>query len=328
MALSPEPHAGVLRKRVLVVGGSGFIGSHLVDRLLELGAEVCVMSRSEGLLAPIGRDPRLRFVKADILDAPATIAAIRDFAPDVLVQLSAHPDGEECHAQALQSIQTNVTGTLNVLEGFCQAPGELYLYGDSVKTFGNVPVPYREETPPSPTSSYAVAKLAGWQLCELYARIRGIRAAAIRPTLVYGPRQRFNVVSFVVNCVLDGRLEIALSGGHQTRDPLYVDDAVEAYVAAIRRGDAIAGRRIAIGGGHECTVQALGEKVVRLMRGTQKVVCVAQAARPTEIWRSFSDNAEAGEALGWRPRVDLDTGLARTIDWIGANQRRPQLRQA
>ncbi len=226
------------------------------------------------------------------------------------MQLSAHPDGEESHAQAQQSIQTNVTGTLNALEGFCTCSGELYLYGDSVKVYGNCDVPYREDAPTRPNSSYAVAKLAGWQLCELYSRVRGVTAAAIRPTLVYGPGQRFNVVSFVVNSVLDGRLEIPLSGGTQTRDPLYIDDAVSAYVAAIRRGRTVAGRRIVIGGGAECTVQSLGETVVRLMKGNQKVMSVAQAARPTEIWRSFADNLEAGQILGWKPEVSLEEGLA------------------
>lgn len=317
-----------LRKRILVIGGSGFIGSLLVDRLVALGAEVCVMARTEGLLSPASRHARLRFVRGDILDAVRTIGTIREFAPDVLVQLSAHPDGDENHTQALQAVQTNVTGTLNALEGFCQARGELYIYGDSVKVYGNGEVPYREDGHPRPTSSYAVAKLAGWQLCELYARVHGVAVAAIRPTLVYGPRQRFNVISLVVNSVLDGRLEIPLAGGQQTRDPLFVDDAIAAYVAAIRSGRAIDGRRIVIGGGRELSVQDLAETIVRLMRGNQRVVAVSRAARPTEIWRSYSDNVEAGRILGWSPAVGLEAGLARTIEWIGAHQRQPLTRQA
>src|SRR5512132_1521380 len=87
-----------LRKRVLVIGGSGFIGSHLVDRLLALGAEVGVIARTEGLLAPLPSNRRFRFMRGDILDAAKSIDAIREFAPEVLVQLSAHPDGEESHA--------------------------------------------------------------------------------------------------------------------------------------------------------------------------------------------------------------------------------------
>ena len=312
-----------LDKRVLVVGGTGFIGSHLVDRLLASGATVGVMARSTGVLESLPQRPGYELIDCDIRDAAATTLGIRNFAPQIVVHLCAHPDWAESHVQAERAIETNVMGTLNVLEGFHQAKGEFFLYGDSVKVFGNCEVPYRADTHPQPTSSYAMSKLAGWHLCELYARINGVHAASIRPTLVYGPRQRFNVISFVVNRVLDGQPAIELSGGHQTRDPLYIDDAIDAFMLAIRRGPAIAGRSIVIGGGSELTVQALGETIVRLMGGSQRVVTVAGTTRPTEIWRSFSDNAEALEMLGWQPSHDLATGLRRTIAWIGERQRAP-----
>jgi UDP-glucose 4-epimerase len=113
---------------------------------------------------------------------------------------------------------------------------------------------------------------------------------------------------------------IRLDGGDQTRDPLYVDDAVDAFIHAAHAGAKLAGRVINIGGGEEQTVEQLARRIVQWMNSSVPVVSAPCRRRPTEISRSFCDNAEAAQLLGWQPRTDLETGVRRTIDFITASR--------
>jgi UDP-glucose 4-epimerase len=300
--------------RVLVTGAGGFLGSHMVERLVQEEAQVTALSRSEGRLSALaGGASSFIFVPCDLTDSRLASETIARFAPEILFHFASHPDGDETFAQARASFQANLLGTLNALEAFSRARGRLFVLADSCKVYGNGPVPYRETQPLQPRSSYAISKAAAWQVCELYAEVKGLATVAVRPTMIYGPRQAYNLISFVVDCVLEGKPEVRLKGGSQTRDPLYVDDAIDAFLAAARHGASLAGRAVNIGGGTEHTVADLAAAVVRHMGAHLDVVSVPERARPTEMWRSYCDNAEARECLGWRPCTSLDEGLERTI---------------
>jgi nucleoside-diphosphate-sugar epimerase len=318
---TPATGRDLSKSRILVTGGSGFIGSHLCERLVARGASVGVLARTPRLLEGSPAYRRCDFIAHDLRNQEASTAAIAAFRPDVLVHLAARPDGREDCEQANACTQTNVLGTLAALEGLRRAGGALLVYGDSTKVYGNAPVPYHESMPLAPTSSYAIAKAAGWQLCQLHARLHGTGICAVRPTIVYGPRQGFNLFTFVAEAVRRGAPEVQLDGGEQTRDPLYIDDAIDAYVAVIEAGDRVLGRAINIGGGRERTVSELAALVVRQLGGTQRVIGIAAQARPTEIWRSWCDNREAEALIGWRPRVGLDEGLRTTLSALGYDLR-------
>jgi nucleoside-diphosphate-sugar epimerase len=206
--------------------------------------------------------------------------------------------------------------TLNALEAFRLASGKLFVYGDSCKVYGNCNVPYLEAMPAQPISAYAIAKSAGWQLCDLYSRVHNLCAVSIRPTMIYGPRQSFNLISFVVDCVLDGKREVVLDGGSQTRDPLYVDDAVAAFVSTACLGSTLSRRIVNIGGGNEQSVLQLAELVLELMDADLRVVEAPSRTRPTETKRSYCDNRESRTMLDWQPRVSLREGLSRTIEYL------------
>jgi nucleoside-diphosphate-sugar epimerase len=130
------------------------------------------------------------------------------------------------------------------------------------------------------------------------------------------------LISFVVDRVLEGKGEIPLMGGSQTRDPLYITDAIDAFLAAARGGLDGAGRVINIGGGREISVHQLAQEVVRMMGANVKIVIQSRQARPTEIWRSYCDNREAGEVLGWQPRTSLEDGLRSTIRFLTETKQR------
>jgi nucleoside-diphosphate-sugar epimerase len=300
------------RRRIAVLGATGFIGSHLVERLVAEGADVLAISRT------VGRLDRLRTVRGDcaialcdLRDFDGLLRALQLFRPDTVYHLAAHPDGPESFAQFMQALEVNGVGLVNALHAAARSGAGLFVYGDSTKVYGNAGVPYRLSAPTSPLCSYAVMKAAGWQLCQLATACSGMQVSAVRPTFVYGPRQGTNLVSHVIACVAAGK-PIRLQGGDQTRDPLYVDDAVEAF-AAVPRHETAWGQAIPIGGGRELTVSAICDAVLAAIGMRVPVLANAEPPRATEVWRSTSDNADAHRLLDWQPRVSLATGLARTV---------------
>jgi len=300
----------VNRQRIMVTGGTGFIGSHLALSLLSSGESCAVMTRNSGIV-------RTRLgclvVKADLRDPEALHDALCGYRPDVVIHLASWPDAEESHQQARECLQNNAMGTLNLLEAMRASGCQRILYGDSTKVFGDIEGSCHGNLPAHPISSYAISKLCGWKLCKLYQRLHGFRVVSIRPTLVYGPGQPHNLISYVSGRILEGASNISLQGGSQTRAPLYIDDAVAAYLAAMQRLDELSGRVIAIGGGLEISVFEIASMIVDIMGSDAKLCVETDNIRATDTRRSCCDNEYAAGLLGWRPRISLHEGLQRTL---------------
>ena len=299
-------------RRVAVVGATGFIGSHLTERLVWNGANVLAVTRSvnrlENLKSVVGE---CQVTVADILDRQSIGDSLRDFKPETVYHLAADVDASESFGHMTKCLESNAIGTANVLEAAHGGGAELVVYGDSSKVYGNGPVPYRESQPEAPICSYAVGKCAGWQLCRLVRSLTGMAVSSLRPTFVYGPRQNPNLITYVEKCARLGQ-PVRLMGGSQTRDLLYVGDAVRAFIATATE-HAAWGRAIPIGGGCEITVARLCRKILELLDSRVAIIADAQKPRQTEIWRSYCDNAEARELLGWSPEVSLTQGLRSTL---------------
>jgi UDP-glucose 4-epimerase len=274
---------------------------------------VAALARSEGKLAAITPPPNYLFLRCDLTDEEQARRAIEGFAPQILYHFASHPDGRESFEQANAAIRGNLLATLNALEAFRRCGGQLFVYGDSCKVYGDCQVPYRASMPLKPTSSYAISKAAGWQLCELYRRQYGLACVSVRPTLIYGPRQNTNLISFVARCVAEGRQEVRMDGGEQTRDPLFIDDALDAFRAVGEAGTKLAGAVINIGGGHERRVVDLAREVLAVLGSSVPVVADDSRLRTTEMQRSYCDNSEAATLLGWEPATPLRAGLERTL---------------
>jgi len=298
-------------RRILVTGGSGFLGGSLVERLLQINVIVAAVARTPGRL-PLLRHAGYCFVPCDLSDSTETMNAFAQFQPEVVFHFASHPDAAEDFSQAQRTMQGNLRITLNTLEALRCSGGKLLIYGDSCKVYGHAPVPYRESTPVAPLSSYAIAKAAGWELCKLYQRIHGLCSVSVRPTMIYGPHQAFNLFSYVADCINNNR-EARLDGGSQTRDPLFLTDALDAFIAVAERGIELAGRIVNIGGGEEETVIELARNCVRLAGNSVHVVPLANRMRPTDTARSYCDNVEAMAMLGWRPQTPRIEGLKRTL---------------
>lgn len=303
-------------RRVLVTGAGGFIGAALVHALVARGAEVTALSRRPGRL---DADASVyRFVSCDLRAIQPLRDVFETARPELVYHLAAQPDAAEDAVHLHRVIEHNIKAVANLVEVLVAHRGTNLVYGDSVKVYGDAPVPYRADQRPEPLSSYAVAKLAGWGLIDVARRVYGFDAMALRPTLVYGPGQAFNLFTFLIKSIQAQREVIALDGGVQSRDPIYIDDAVEAFLQAGRRLPACSGMTLPIGGNREMSVADIARLTVRLLKGKQSVVLRPTSQRPTEMLRSWCDNAEASATLDWAPTVSLETGILRTAAALAA----------
>jgi UDP-glucose 4-epimerase len=308
-----EPYRNV---KVAVLGATGFIGSHLTERLVELGADVLAVAKSPTRLNNLaGVAARIRFATADLSGPTAPLALFENFRPKKLFHLASLPDGPETFEHMRESLRQNTEMVINVLELAAAAKVETVVFGDSSKVYGNSGSPYAESSRPAPVCSYAIAKSAAWSFCQLYSTLHPeSHVVALRPTMVYGPRQNLNLIGYLIAAMRrEGKGSIAVQGGWQTRDPLYIDDVVEAFV---RAGVSVSARgaAIPIGGGEEITVAAICERVKAALGSEAKFDFASDPLRSTEIFRSHCDNRDARRLLDWRPMVSFSEGLARLAD--------------
>jgi UDP-glucose 4-epimerase len=298
--------------RAIVTGGAGFIGSHLVDALVARGDEVLVLDNlSSGRQANVHTDAKL--VVGDVTD-PATVAtAFEETEAEVCFHLAAQVDVRVSVDDPLLDFQTNVGGTLRVLEA-ARGHGTRVVFASSGgAVYGEADGPLPEDAPPHPLAPYGASKLAAEEYLAVYNRLHGGSHVSLRYGNVYGPRQDPSGEAGVVAIFL-GRLareeELHVYGdGRQTRDYVYVDDVVEATLAAVGKSGVFN-----VGTGAETSVLELAE-ACRRVTGID-VETVLEPARLGEIERSVLDPSLTERELGFRAGTSLDDGLAATWEFI------------
>jgi nucleoside-diphosphate-sugar epimerase len=297
--------------RVAVIGATGFIGSHLVHALIQCGAKVLSVARGLRDRHDLPGHADHRFTRCDIRDPTAAPDLLCDFRPSIVFHLAACPDGVDTAEHLADCVATNTLGALHVLDACTRANTGRFVLADSCKVYGNAPVPHRASQLADPISGYAISKAAAWQAAKLISLRTGLGVVGLRFTFIYGPGQNWNLVKYVQECVEEDR-SITLQGGSQTRDPLYIDDAVDALLAAGIRPDAL-GHSMPIGGGSEISVRDFSRRILEALGKGVPVIENADELRLTEIYRSVSDNKAATHLLGWSPKVRLEDGLMRTV---------------
>jgi dTDP-alpha-D-glucuronic acid decarboxylase len=317
----------VSASRVLVTGGWGFIGSHLVERLIAGGDEVTVL---DGAPPPghLSFAKDCEHVVVDIRDRSMVTAAITS-AVDVVYHLAAVVGVDRYLARPLDVIDVNFTGTLNVLEAATQSGARVVMASTS-EVFGKNPdVPWREDSDRvlGPTSAdrwaYSSSKALAEHLTLGYVRQRGADATIVRYFNVYGPRQRpAYAISRSVHRALNGRALVVYDQGKQTRSFTFVDDAVAGTLLAARSPDAV-GEIFNLGNMVETTVGEVVELVANLT-GSSSIVEVDTRERLgssyEDLMRRVPDSTKARDVLNWKCETQLEDGLAKTIDWARANQ--------
>jgi UDP-glucose 4-epimerase len=310
--------------RALVTGGAGFLGSTLTDRLLAEGHDVDVVDDlSTGSLANLAearavRGRRFSFHRIDIR-SPGMVELMAHRRPEIVFHLASQPSVRVSVDRPTFDAEVNVIGSLQVFEGAVAAGSRKVVFASSGGTiYGAVDeLPVREGHPQRPGSPYGVTKKAISDYLHYYREIRGLEYTSLALANVYGPRQdphgEAGVIAIFSGHLLDGERPTIYGDGEQTRDFVYVDDAVEAFVRAIDKGGGLVCN---IGTGVETSVQQLFDIMSRLT-GFREPARYAPP-RTGELRRISLDPGRAAIHLGWKPWTMVDEGLARTLDWFKA----------
>jgi UDP-glucose 4-epimerase len=306
--------------KALVTGGAGFIGSTLVDRLLAEGWKVDVVDDlSTGTLGNLAAaraesDRTFSFHRLDV-SSPALVELIAHRRPDVVFHLAAQADVRVSVARPTFDAIVNVIGSLNVCEGAVAAGVQKVVFAASGGTlYGNPDdIPTPESSPQHPESPYGVAKKVVIDYLHYYREVRGLESTSLALANVYGPRQdphgEAGVVAIFAGRLLGRERPVIFGDGSSTRDYVYVDDVVDAFVRAADKGG---GLTCNIGTGVETTVQRLFD-IMAKMTGFKQPARY-DPPRPGELQRSALDPSRAEIHLGWKPWTALEEGVARTLE--------------
>jgi len=301
--------------RVLVTGGAGFIGSHLVDGLMSEGFDVVVLDdlssgRRENLSVHFGKS-NFCLVEGDVRNKADAKKALDGV--DVVFHLAAIASIDLSVENPLLVNEVNVGGTLNVLRESLKAGVRRFVYASSCVVYGeSVNLPINEEHPTKPTSPYGVSKLAAEHYCRVFYEVCGLETVCLRFFNVYGSRQVIGPYSGVIMKFIDklkhGKNPIIYGDGEQTRDFVFVEDVVDACLRAIRCRNCV-GEMINVGSGVETTVNRLADVLIELF-GARDVKPVYAKPKAGDIRRSYADLSKTEILLGYKPKTSLREGLS------------------
>lgn len=303
---------------MLVTGGAGFIGSHLVRELVRKNYYVRVLDNlSTGRLKNLDDvTDKIDFVEGDIRSYHVVQAAVKDI--DVIFHQAALPSVPRSVKDPITSNDANVTGTLNVLSVAVHSGVKRVIFASSSSVYGNSPqLPKHEMMASNPLSPYAVSKLAGEQYCQVFARIYGLHTISLRYFNVFGPHQdpasQYSaVIPKFITAILNGRKPIIYGDGHQSRDFTFVENVVHANLLAATV-DCEKGLVVNCACNNQVTLNELVSKVNELLR--TRIEPTYGESRPGDVQHSFASIEKAKKNLGFMPIVEFDDGLRRTVEW-------------
>lgn len=312
--------------RILVTGGAGFIGSHLTDRLLAEGHDVDVVDDlSSGSLSNLAQarqngQRKFSFHRLDIR-SNAVADTIAKSRPDVVMHLGAQTDVTSSIAKPVADAETNILGSLNVLEGCVRAKVGKVIFACTAGIYGEPQsLPLREGHPLVPLSPYAVSKKAVLDYLQAYRATQGLEYVALVLSNVYGPRQNAHqeggAVAIFASQMMRRERPTIFGDGAQTRDFIFVDDVVDAFVRSIDRGSGLA---MNIGTGSSTSVQKLFDIIAA--KTSYKDPPRYAPRREGEVLDSVLDYKRAELHLGFTPFTSIEDGIGRTVEWYRAQSR-------
>jgi UDP-glucose 4-epimerase len=337
-------------RRVLVTGGAGFIGSHLIESLLRLGAHVVCIDNLDEDFYPgkeknirrfLGRSPNFEFLRGDILDFDVVLSAMRNC--EIIFHEAAQAGIRYCNERPEKANRVNIGGTLNILMATKKLKEEQeqeavstagkgtktfkrVIYASSSSVYGDpIALPIDEEHPTNPNSPYGVSKLAGEHYCRVFSKIYGLDVVCLRYFSVYGPRGRPDQVIHAFAKKLKMRERPVIYGdGSQSRDFTFVEDVVRATILAAGAEDA-PGEVLNIGYGSAITINELYEKLSEALNGlarrngeevSNEIAPIHAETSKGDFPHTEANNEKARKVLGWEPKVSLDEGLKIFLDWF------------
>jgi len=299
--------------KILVTGGSGFIGSHLVDKLIEKKHEVIVLD----LKRPTNN--KAKWVKVDILDLNVLIKTLKQLNVDIVYHLAAIADANIAYKNPILAVKVNIEGTANVLEACRQSNVSRVIYASTIWVYNASLEEKVDEDVLLTTETkhiYTTTKLFGEFLCHDYKYLYGLDYTILRFGIPYGPRGRFNVVSIFIKRALMNQPLIIRGSGEQKRQFIYVEDLALGCVKALKR--------VAV----NKTYNLVGPKMISVNEIVQiikkyipNIKVMRTAERKGELGYKYVSSKKAETELNWRPKVDIDEGIRRTIRWYRAKMK-------
>jgi len=302
--------------RVLVTGGAGFIGSNLVDRLIEKGADVSVV---DNLLTGFERNinPRAKFYKVDVRDRDRLREIFESERPEYVHHLAAQMDVRRSVEEPTFDAENNILGGLNVITSSLESGVKKIIYASTGGAVYGEPqyLPVDERHPVNPICQYGISKHTVEHYLYLYRYLYGLNYTVLRYPNVYGPRQNpkgeAGVNAIFIGMMLEGRTPTIFGDGKQLRDYVYVDDVVEANLLAMEKGD---GEIYNIGSGIGISVNKIYSMLSEILSFDKPPIYAPP--RLGEIQKVYLDSSKAQGELGWKPRVNFEDGLRKTIAWF------------
>lgn len=301
--------------RVLLTGGAGMVGANLAHRLVAEGARVCVLVRpTTDRIRLCAVEHEVEWLSVDLTDAEALRAAITRAQPQVVFHLASTLWARSLQETAANHVQTNVLGTLYLLEALRACADPRLVFTGSSAAYGSGSR-LREDQPLLPGTIYGASKASASLLIHAYAQAHRLQAVELRLFMPYGPwEDPGRLIPHTVLSALAGR-DVLMTRGEQQRDLVYIEDVVEALLLAAAR-PVPPGAVFNIGSGAGTPVRRIVTEILRLMGDPVKPLVGALPTRPDEIMELSADITAARQGLGWQPRVSLEEGLRASIRWF------------
>lgn len=306
-------------KRILITGADGFIGSHLTEKLVELGTDVSIFVYG----SPDPTHFRLRNIphlkdKIKIftgnIGSRDSIPLIKKAEPEIIFHLAADAYVPNSFERPFGVLEANLIGTLNVLHAAMDLDVEQIVCTSSSEIYGTPKyVPIDEDHPMNPAHPYGASKAAADRYAFSYYNTYHLPIAIIRPFNTYGPRHTYDVIPKFIDLALRDETLTIHGDGKQTRDFIYVSDMVDAFLIMGSNKKAI-GEVVNFGTGKETTINEIAEKIVAISKSRSKIVHIKE--RVSEVQRLCCDYSKAKRLFGWEPKISIDEGLKLNIDFV------------
>jgi UDP-glucose 4-epimerase len=300
-------------KNVLITGGCGFLGSHLAERLCEKNNVRILDNLSGGSIDNIkGFREKVQLIRVEITDPGEMMEHFKGI--DIAYHLAADVNVQRSIEEPAHTMTVNVVGTNAVLEAASKAGVKRVIFTSSASVYGDGEIPVKEEQKTRPISVYGLTKESGEEICRMYNSVFRFPVVVLRLMNMYGPRQKADspysgVISLFARKIKDGEPVTIYGDGEQTRDFLYVTDAVEALILAAEKD--VAGKTINIGTGKETSLNRLVDLLGKITGKSPQVIHAP--LRKGDIVRSYADISLARELLGFSPSVSIEDGLRQLV---------------